>query len=171
MLRAQRIENAHQFGLGAIQLPVAGKKTAVLVAVAVAQHDVLLGPRAHHHVQHTRQRVEVAHDAGRVPQIANGFKERHHDQIALRACIEFTAHQAGFFLQHQQFEQVAHVFGVRDDVVTQGGPTISAQHVARQIEDGEFAYGKRAVGCMAHPQRTRFMQQLHEHSAFARFVQ
>jgi hypothetical protein len=41
--RGQFVEQFHQRDLGAVQLPVAGEDAAVLVAVRVAQHDVLLG--------------------------------------------------------------------------------------------------------------------------------
>ena len=44
VLRARSgVEQLDQRDLGAVQLPVAGEEAAVLVAVAVAEHDVLLG--------------------------------------------------------------------------------------------------------------------------------
>jgi hypothetical protein len=44
----QFVEQFHQRDLGAVQLPVAGEDAAVLVAVGVAQHDVLLAAAALH---------------------------------------------------------------------------------------------------------------------------
>jgi hypothetical protein len=41
MLLVDRVEQLRQRNLGAVQLPVAGEYAAVLVAVGVAQHDVL----------------------------------------------------------------------------------------------------------------------------------
>ncbi len=67
---------------------------------------------------HARHRVVVAHDAGGGAQVANGFKQRHHDELRLRgAAVQRALHQAHFFLQQQHFQQVAHGFGVADDVV------------------------------------------------------
>jgi hypothetical protein len=46
-------EQIDQVDLGAIQLPGAGEAAAVLVAVAVGQHDVLLGARSLHEIRNT----------------------------------------------------------------------------------------------------------------------
>ena len=54
VLVAQLGEQRDQRDLGAVQLPVAGEAAAVLVAVAVAEHDVLLGAGALHHRRRCR---------------------------------------------------------------------------------------------------------------------
>ncbi|MPM92987.1 hypothetical protein SDC9_140123 [bioreactor metagenome] len=51
------VKQRHQRNLGAIQLPTAGEDAAVLVAVAVAQHDVLLGTAAAHQRRVAGQRI------------------------------------------------------------------------------------------------------------------
>ena len=78
----QFVEQRHQRDPGAVQLPVAGEDAAVLVAVAVAEHDVLLGARALHQRPDAGQGIEVAHDRRRVAQVVDGLEQRHHDQVA-----------------------------------------------------------------------------------------
>jgi hypothetical protein len=82
---AQRAEKLDQIDLGAVQLPVAGEAAAVLVAVGVAEHDVLLCAAAHHHGCDAGQRVEGPHDRCGVAQVADGFEQWRDDQIRDRA--------------------------------------------------------------------------------------
>ena len=134
---AQAVEQFDQRRAGAIQLPVAGEKSAVLVAVAVAEHDVLHRAGARDHAGDAGQRVKAAHDGGGIAQVADLFEQRHDDQIVHGVGVQRPAHEPGFLLQHQHFEQIAHVFGVRNDVVAQ-----CLAPVAREHGGGGFEYGE-----------------------------
>ena len=114
---ASCVEQVHQRDLGAVQLPVAGEDAAVLVAVAVAQHDVLLGAGALHQLRDAGQGVELAHDGRGVAQVVDGLEQRHDDQVGHRLVVQRAVQQAHFLLQQQHFQQVAHRLGVADDVV------------------------------------------------------
>ena len=98
MAAAEFVKHLDQRDLGAVQLPVAGEDAAVFVAVRVAQHDVLLAATALHQRGHAGQCIEVAHDGPGVAQVFNGFKQRHHDQVAHRVGVQSAAQQTHFFL-------------------------------------------------------------------------
>ena len=104
--------SAHQRDLGAVELPVAREAAAVLVAVAVADHHVLLGARALHHRGDAGQRVVLAHDRPRAlrrsPMVSNSGDD---DQVGRwrAVVVERAAHQPALLEQQQHLEQVAHV--------------------------------------------------------------
>ena len=100
----QTVEVFHQGHFGAVELPVAGENTAVLVGVGITQHDVLFGPRALNQIGNARQGVKITHDASRIAQVFNGFKQRHHNQVDLSLRIQCPAHETDFFLQQQNFQ-------------------------------------------------------------------
>ena len=52
--------------------------------------------------------------------------------------VERAAHEPGFLLQHQHFEQIAHVLGVRNDVVAQRLAAVAREHRGRGLEDREL---------------------------------
>jgi hypothetical protein len=85
-----------QRNLGPVQLPVAGEDAAVLVAVAVAQHDVLLAAAFPDQLGNAGQLVEAAHDGRGIAQVLDGLEQRHHDQVALRTVLQRAAQQAHF---------------------------------------------------------------------------
>ncbi len=99
MFGTELVEHFHQRQFGLVQLPVAGENAAILVAVRIAEHDVLLAATELHQASHTRDGVIAAHDLSRRTQVADGFEQRHHDhrQTSLFAA-ERAAHQAGFLL-------------------------------------------------------------------------
>jgi hypothetical protein len=154
--RGQFVEQFHECDLGAVQLPVAGEDAAVLVAVRVAQHDVLLGTRTLHQPRDAGQCVEGAHDGRRVAQVFDGFKQRHDDEVADGTLVgaaffaQRALHQAHFLLQQQHLEQVAHRLGVADDVVADGLSAVALQHDLGRLEDREFVAGQVAVGRAHH---------------------
>jgi hypothetical protein len=61
--------------------------------------------------------VELAHDGRGIAQVLDGLEQRHHDQVVAWPGVQRAAHQADFLLQQQHLQQVAHGFGVADDVV------------------------------------------------------
>ena len=167
----QRLEQLDQRVLGAVQLPVAGEEAAVLVAVAVAEHDVLLGAAAHDHRQHARLLVELAHDARRIAQVLDGFEQRHDDQVVVGCIVQRAAHQPALLLQQQHLEQVAGVLGVADDVVAQRLGAVALAHLDGGLEDRQFAACQRGVFGATHAQRPGVVEQLDEQRAALHLVQ
>ena len=165
------VEEFDEGNLGAVQLPVAGEDAAVLVAVAVAQHDVLLATTALHQCRHAGQRIELAHDGRGVAQVFNGFKQRHHDEVVLRFGIERAVHQAHFLLQQQHFEQIAHRFGVADDVVANGLVAKPLTHHPGGFKNGQLALGVGRILGAHHAQRARVVQQLDQQRALGGLLQ
>ncbi len=122
-----------------------------------------------------RQRVELAHDQRRVAQVADRLEQRHDDQRIDRAPVAFhverAAHEADFLLQQQHLEQVAHVFGVRNDVVAQRAAAITLQHLDRALEDAELAARELRVTRAQHAQRSRVVEQTQQQAASRRLVE
>ena len=162
---AQGQEQLGQCDFGPIELPVAGEGAAVLVAVAVTQHDVLLGARALHHRTDAGQRIESPHDELCALQVANGFKQRDHDQLARGIVCECALQQPRFLEQQQHFQQVTHVFGVRDDVVPDRMGPEPLQHLQGHLEDVEFAAYMVAVSRPVNAQWARVVQHAQQQSA------
>ena len=171
VLRAQRAKQRHQSQLGVVELPVAGKETAILVAVAVAQHDFLLAAAAQHQLGDAGQGVELAHDGGGQAQVTNGFKQRHDDQRAAGIGVQRADHQAAFFEQQQQLQQVAHRLGVADDAVAQRLAAVARQHLAGGLEHVQLAQRQLAVLGTVHPQGARIVQQSHQQRAAGGLVE
>jgi hypothetical protein len=144
----QHVEQVDQRDLGAVELPVAGEDAAVLVAVGVAQHDVLLGAAALDQLGDAGQRVELAHDGRGIAQVFDGFEQRHDDQVVGGVAVQRAVHQADFLLQQQHFQQVAHGFGVADDVVADRLFAEAGARRAGGFENREFA-------CARGPNRPR----------------
>ncbi len=173
--RVQCVEQFHQRNLGAVQLPVAGENPAVFVAVGVAEHDVLLavavGVSALHHGAHAGQGVVVAHDGRGVAQVFNGFKQRHHDQVAGGVFLQQAVHQAGFFLQQQHLQQVADCFGVADDGVANGVRAKALAPAAGVVKNRQFVLCVCRIGCARHAQWPGIVELLQQHGALAHLVQ
>jgi len=139
VIALERGEQFDQCELGAIQLPVAREYATVFVAVAVAEHDLLLGTTAFHHREHARQRIEPAHDRSGFAEICNGLEQGHDDEVAAGVRIERPTQQADFFLQQQHLEQIAHSLGVADDAMADDIAPEDRERFFRGFEDLEFA--------------------------------
>lgn len=143
---AQLVEQLDQRDLGAVELPGRGEHAAVLVAVGVAEHDVLFAAAAVHQAADAGQRIELAHDLGRDAQVADGLEQRHDDQVAGGVAVQRAAQQPGLLQQQGHFQQVADRLGVADDVVAQRLAAEAGQRFARGLEGGELELGLVGVG-------------------------
>ncbi|MNV30605.1 hypothetical protein D3C71_1218820 [compost metagenome] len=165
------VEEFDKGDFSAVQLPVAGEDAAVFVAVAVAEHDVLLATAALHQRRHAGQCIELAHDGRGVAQVFDGFEQRHHDEVVLGLGVQGSIHQAHFLLQQQHFEQVAHRFGVADDVVADGFVAEALAHDAGGFEDGQLALCMGRVFGTHHAQGAGVVQQLDQQGTLGGLLQ
>ena len=131
----------------------------------------MLGAAAQHHRLHAGQGIKLLHDAGGILQVFNGFEKRHHDEVVLRLLLQQVAHQASLFLQQQGFQQIAHSFGVADDVVANAGGPKTGDDVFGSFKNGEFTERQFAVGGTWYPQGPGFVEQAQQQCAFGRFRQ
>ena len=159
------VEQQDQRDFGAVQLPVAGEDAAVLVAVAVAEHDLLLGARAPHQIRDSGQGVELAHDRRRVAQVADGFEQWHDDQVRRGFCIERSGQQSDFLLQQHHFEQVADGLGVADDVVTDGLRAELVAHPPGHFKNGKLVAAVLRINGPHDAQGPGVGQQFHQQNA------
>ncbi len=101
--------------LGAVQVPLRGEDAAILAGVAVAEHDLLLRPRAPAGLQRERAarhrvREPGAQDVGRALEVGDGLEQRHHLDLAgealARGAVGDPAHQADLAQEHVDGQQV-----------------------------------------------------------------
>ena len=163
------VEQLHQRDLGPVQLPVAGEDSAVLVAVAVAQHDVLLGTRPLHQLRDSGQCIELAHDGSRVAQVRDRLEQGHNDQFRGCHVVQRSAQQSDLLLQQQHLQQVAHRFGVADDVVPNRLGAELLAHPPRHFKDRDLVLAVLRISCPYDPQRPRIGEQIHQQLALVRF--
>ena len=64
-----------------------------------------------------------------------------------RARLPRAVPQARFFLQHQHFQQVGHVFGVRDDVVADRAFAVALADLARGAKTASSLCATPVVAC------------------------
>ena len=173
------VKQRHQGNLGTVKLPVAGEDAAVLVAVRVAQHDVLLAvlvmTAACKQLTDARYRIKLAHDGRRLAQVFDGLKKRDHDQVAAGftsvGVIQNASHQAHLFLQQQYFQQVTHRFGMADDVVTDRLSAKALAHDFGGLKYGDLTLGQGRVACAHHAQGTGIVEQVQQQTALGHFIQ
>ena len=91
--------------LSLVNLPIAGEKARVFVAIGVAQHQLLQGlhvfsnPREQLAVQAVVE--QLLHHRGRALKVLHRFKQRHHEQVGMLCS---WIHKAGFFGQQQHLQ-------------------------------------------------------------------
>ncbi len=78
------------------------------------------------------------------------------------ARIERAPHQAAFFLQQQNFKEVADCFGVADDVMADRLVAVEPAHLPRAFHDRQFARGAVAVCRARQAHRPRIVEQLQQ---------
>ena len=167
----QLFEHIHQGQFGLVERPVAGENAAVFVAVRVTQHDVLLAAAAFHHGRDARQGVVAAHDVGRLLQVFDGFKQGRHNQLGLSPAVQTALQQAGFFLQHQHFQQITHALGVADDGVANRLRAKVVPDLPRSFKNPQFRHAVGAVSMVRDAQGAGVVQHLHQQGLPCCFIQ
>ncbi len=171
MLGLELLELLGQRDLGAIQLPVGGEEAAVLVAVGIAQHDLLLAAGALHQPRDAGQGIEVAHDGRGVAQVFDGFEQRRHQQLGVAVvAAQGAVEQPRLLLQQQQFKQIADGLGVRDDVLADGAWAEVSPGAVGSVEHGQFAARPVGIDVVRQTQRTRVVEAADEQRLLGGFV-
>src|SRR4030095_5252633 len=75
-LHSVALENLHQLDLGLVQLPVRTHVTTVLIAVRIAEHDLLDTAAAFEHATIFRYPEQCVHDGATAAQIGDGLEQR-----------------------------------------------------------------------------------------------
>ncbi len=137
-------------GLRPVQRPLAGEDAAFLVAVAVADHDLLDrgGPGGAHGAQaalRNRVREESAHDGRRAFEVFGSFEERGHGQ-ATNQPLRCALRQARFPREQVHHEQVAELTGHADDERAQPAGAVGVVLVDEQAVAGKHGVGLRSGG-------------------------
>ena len=92
-------EDIDELNFGLIELPARGNKTAIFVAVRIAEHDFLHVATVFDQSAIGRVREGRFHNGSAGLQIADGFKERDDIDVGRTVCGQ----QAHFFQKNSQF--------------------------------------------------------------------
>ena len=152
----------HQLGLRAIDRPVGGQVSAILVAVGVAEHHFLqVAARGSQPGAVFRQRQQCAHRARRRLEVGDGFKERHdvHRQTRHVAGDE----EARFAQQDRDLENIGHRRALRDHVMADHAWPESAYRDGGLLDDRQLALHQGGVWHFAAHQRSRCGQLATQH--------
>ena len=148
----------HQVERRAVQLPVRGDVTAVLVAVGVSEHDFLQVAAAGDQRAVGRQAQQPVHHRARAPQVVDGLEERRDVEVQGWLIGGPRPQQPRLAQQHGRFEDIAHRVGVRDDAGRQRRLAETALDSLRCVEDRKFLGGEFAVGNKRRAQQARGAQ-------------
>jgi hypothetical protein len=107
--------------LGFVQFPVGGEVAAVLVAVRIAEHDLLEVAARFQMVAVDRIGEQGLHDARCRTQVFDRLEQRTDVQSAGDAALRRPVEQAPLLAEQQHFQQVADSLGHRDQVVLDAG--------------------------------------------------
>jgi hypothetical protein len=147
--------------LCAVQRPVRHPVAAILVAVGVAEHD-LLEPAPRLELQPVYGiGEEGGHAVGAVAQVVNGLEQRHEVEGGLHAPVPQPP-QARLLRQEHGLEDVAHAVRHADDAAAHG-VRLDGQDVADGGERLEDAARRVTDGCIRCEQRPRVAQLATEH--------
>ena len=124
---------------GRANFVIRGDVTAILIAVGITDHHLLQIILRRQHGAAERQRKKIAHDGRAIPQIVDGFEQRHDAQTGLRSVAGHE--QACLLHQNEGLQQIRHAFGLGDDVICHcPRPETRSQRRGHQC-DLEFARG------------------------------
>jgi len=97
------LEHRDECQLGLVELPAGSQKSAVLVAVGIAEHDLLHAASAFEQAHVFRQTQQFVHHLAAMAQIIDCFEQR--DDIEVEHSLA-RSQQTRFFQQHRGFENV-----------------------------------------------------------------
>ena len=107
------LEHLDQLDLGLVEFPTRGDKTAILVAVGIAQHHFLHRAAAVDQLAVIVDRQHPVHDAARCLQILDGLEQRHDIDGAAAGGMN----QAGLLQEQRDLQHVGHPLAHGDDAL------------------------------------------------------
>ncbi len=147
--------HGHEILLGLVELPAGGDEAAVLVAVRVAQHHLLLAAPAVQQAPVEGQGQQAVQDGAAAAQVLDGLEER--DQVDIQAPLR-GPEQADLPQQHRGLQQVRDALGVADDAVGQGRQAQALLGAGHGAEEAQLSLGLFAVGQEGRGQGARARQ-------------
>ncbi len=126
-----------------VELPARGQETAILVAVGVAQHDLLDAAAAFEQARVFRQAQQLVHHVAAMAQILDRFEERH--DIEIESALA-RPQQTRFFQQHGGLENVGDASGLRNHIVRHRGPPVAAMRLGGRAQNRQLARGLGRIG-------------------------
>src|SRR5262245_43550910 len=132
-----------QRDLRLVELPVRREISPVLVAVGVAEHDLLHIAAAREQPAVLADGKQAVHDGATATQIGDGFEQRHY--IDCEPAGRARGEQAGLFRQQRHFQDVTRAFCPGNYVVRERVRAEATMDGRRGVEQPQFACRGRAV--------------------------
>ena len=131
----------HQIELRAVQRPVRGEVTAVLVGIGVAQHHLLAAVAGIHDYPVDRQLQCLLKDPRPAPEVVDRLEQRHDTHRRVWCAIR-NIKQARLFQQQRCLQHVRHRLAHRDDVRRYRGTAEHTYRAGRRRDDVQFLAGQ-----------------------------
>ncbi len=119
-----------------VERPVGGEVAAVLVAVGIAEHHLLLVAAARDPAAVERQVESCGNDLAAVLQVADRLEERN--DVELERSRRERLEEPRLAQQHADFEQVGQRRAMRDHVARHGARAVAPARLGGRSEDGQF---------------------------------
>ncbi|MNC28040.1 hypothetical protein D3C75_762320 [compost metagenome] len=101
---------------GQAQLPVSGEHTSVLIAVGVAQHNLLLVVGAGYRLPVSGNGEQGGHNRRRIMEIVDSLEQRHRLQRTGQIAFLIPAVQPDLLAEHHHLQQVTGALGHADQI-------------------------------------------------------
>src|SRR5271170_5813114 len=117
-----------------VELPARGDETAVLVAVGIAQHDLLLAAAAIDQSSILRDRQQLFHDADTLLQVVDGLKQWDK----MKSASPFGCDEPDLLEQQRQLQHVRNALRLGDNAGADGVVAVNPADFSGRPEDGEL---------------------------------
>ncbi len=165
-----------QLNLRLAKVPVARQDAAVLVAVAVADHDLLQRAGTLLALLKVPQRAlghgmskEILEHTSAIFQVANGFEQGRNGDFAHQPLRRY-AHQSGLPRQQVDVQQVGDLVGQAHDQRADAAETVLAAPLAHHPQQPHTGFGLGRQGCGGHGEGARRVQFAVNQLALARLA-
>ena len=125
-----------QCDLGLVEFPAGSQKPAILVAVGIAEHDLLHAPPAVEQARVFAQAQQLIHHLAATAEIFDRFEQRHDIEIEHSLA---RPQQTCFLQQHCCRENIGNAGGLGNHIMRYRGPPVAAMRLGGRAKDRQLA--------------------------------
>ena len=151
-------EDFDQRDLRLVELPAGSQETAILVAVRIAEHDLLHAAASFQQARIFGEIQQLIHDAAAIAQIFDRLEQR--DDVQIEAAV-MRPQKTGFLQKHSGFENVGDTGRLRNHIMRHRTRPVTVMRLGSRAKDRNFALGLRRIGEEGRRQRAR-RREFHE---------
>jgi hypothetical protein len=151
-------EHLDQRDFRLVEFPAGSQETAILVAVRIAEHDLLHAGAAFQQAQVFGETQQLIHDSAAMAQILDCLEQR--DDIEIERAV-VRPQKTSFFQKHSGFENVGDTGRFGNHIMRNRGRAVPAMRLGSRVKNCDFALGLGRIGKKGGRQRAR-RRQLHK---------